>query len=373
MHAFEPDVAAERLVEVLTRLESPDAAPSTATVDASGFLHVNDYARLDLKRQERTGLPEFVFGPGKSVVQIAEILSAFAARGQVAIATRVAPEVAERVLEMAPLATYEAEARLVVLRPPKGLRAPSRRLPGRMALLAAGTADKAVAEECRAIARHMGVQVETFYDVGVASIQRLLDVIPAVKECQAVVCVAGMEAALPSVVAGLVDCPVVAVPTSIGYGASFNGVSALLTSLNSCAPGVATVNIDNGFGAAAVVAKMFRQMRSATLAEKSTRPTKAPRGGEGVTSSSGLNANRSRSARAAKSDPATAADAMVEAAAQGAEKTKADGSPSKAQRLPSANGNGKPRRSARGQSQSPPFAVNKARPAMSQSVAAALF
>ena len=202
------------------------------------------FAHLDLDRQRRRGVPEVVYGPGKSPEQSAAILERLNAAGQNGCATRVPPEVAEPLLAALPGAVYHAVAR-VVTRDIKPL--PRRR--GRVAVVCAGTTDIPVAEEAALTAERLGSRVDRIYDVGVAGLHRLLRRTEALRAARALVVVAGMEGALPSVVAGLVDRPVIAVPTSVGYGASFGGLAALLAMLTSCASGVTVVNIDNGFGA----------------------------------------------------------------------------------------------------------------------------
>ena len=204
------------------------------------------FANVDLGRFRRQGVPEVVYGEGKSAAQIAEILSVLKANAQLpALATRVDAQKARSLRrrfgrEM----EYFADARLVRLgkaRRPDGI--------GVVAVAAAGTSDLPVAEEAALVAETLGNKVERFYDIGVAGLHRLLSCAESLASASVVVAVAGMEGALASVIGGLVACPVVAVPTSVGYGASFGGVSALLAMLNSCAAGVSVVNIDNGFGA----------------------------------------------------------------------------------------------------------------------------
>jgi NCAIR mutase (PurE)-related protein len=202
------------------------------------------FAHLDLDRQRRRGLAEVVYGPGKSSEQIAAILKRLNAEGQNGWVTRVPPEVAEPLLAALPGAVYHATARMLT-RDVKPL--PRRR--GRVAVVCAGTTDIPVAEEAALTAERLGSRVDRIFDVGVAGLHRLLRRAEALRTARVLVVVAGMEGALPSVVAGLVDRPVIAVPTSVGYGASFGGLAALLGMLTSCASGVTVVNIDNGFGA----------------------------------------------------------------------------------------------------------------------------
>lgn len=201
------------------------------------------HTRLDHHRALRQGIPEIVFGEGKSAAQIAEIVEALLRQGPRAVVTRIDVDTAAAVSEVVPRTTYHPEARMLVvdLEPLDAV--------GGVAVVSAGTTDRSVAEEAAVTAAVMGNEVVRFPDVGVAGLHRLLDCLPALREARVIVVVAGMEGALPSVVAGLVAVPVIAVPTSVGYGASFKGIAALLTMLNSCAPGVSVVNIDNGFGA----------------------------------------------------------------------------------------------------------------------------
>ncbi|WP_201318099.1 nickel pincer cofactor biosynthesis protein LarB [Paenibacillus sp. EPM92] len=206
------------------------------------------YAQLDLHRAERTGFPEVIYGEGKSAEQIAAIMERLSAHSDRVLATRVSADKAAAVLERFPGAVYRAEARaLTWLRggqtPDASGTAPY------IAVVCAGTSDVPVAEEAAVTAECFGTRVERVYDVGVAGIHRLFRRLPLIRGADAVVVVAGMEGALASVLGGLVAVPVIAVPTSIGYGASFQGVAALLSMLNACAPGISVVNIDNGFGA----------------------------------------------------------------------------------------------------------------------------
>ncbi|GIX05208.1 MAG: phosphoribosyl carboxyaminoimidazole mutase [Planctomycetaceae bacterium] len=199
-------------------------------------------ARLDLDRLTRCGYPEVVYGPGKSVETLLEIIERQQQAGQPSLITRVSPEQAEPLLQRFPQAIYHPLARTLRLETAE----PSSRQ-GLVMILTAGTTDRPVAEEAAETARWMGCEVQTFFDAGVAGPQRLLQLVPSLQQADVLVVVAGMEGALPSVAAGWVACPVIAVPTSVGYGANFQGLSALLTMLNSCAPHVAVVNIDAGF------------------------------------------------------------------------------------------------------------------------------
>lgn len=215
------------------------------------------HSRLDLQRELRCGHPEVVFGAGKSPGELQEICCALLERHQRFLATRVDDAGARAVLEAIPEANYQESARALHL----DLREDPPAV-GRVLVLSAGTSDRAVAEEAALTASYLGASVEHRADVGVAGLHRLLAQADALREARVVVVVAGMEGALPSVVGGLVERPVIAVPTSVGYGASFEGLAALLAMLNSCAAGVTVVNIDNGFGAGYAAAQINRLAES---------------------------------------------------------------------------------------------------------------
>jgi len=243
----------------LTELRQLLDAVRDGTVDASAasdrILHalraapLDDlgYARVDTHRHFRQGFPEVVFGIGKTPAHIAAIAERIVGGGHSLLVTRATPEAFDAVRAIVPDAAYHADARAIT-RPandiPKGR--------GTILIACAGTSDLPVAEEAAVTAQLMGNVVDRLYDVGVAGIHRLLRERDRLQAARVVVVVAGMEGALPSVIGGLVSVPVVAVPTSIGYGASFGGIAALLGMLNSCANGISVVNIDNGFGAACV-------------------------------------------------------------------------------------------------------------------------
>jgi len=211
------------------------------------------FARIDHHRHLRRGFPEVIFCPGKTVEQVTAIFGRLAKTGGTVLATRAEPEVFEAVRAMHPEAEYYREARAVVIH---GEEKPEPA--GCIAIVSAGTADQPVAEEAALTAELVGGRVERLYDVGVAGIHRLFDNWDILKNARVIVVVAGMEGALASVVGGLATCPVIAVPTSVGYGAHFNGLAPLLTMLNSCATGVAVVNIDNGYGAGYIAALINR-------------------------------------------------------------------------------------------------------------------
>jgi NCAIR mutase (PurE)-related protein len=220
--------------------------------DASDFVHV------DLDRPRRCGQPEAIFGEGKTADEIIVILQRLHQAGQNALATRLSPEKAEAVHAATPGSVWHRRARIVHL--PQVPPAQPREVRGTIAIVCAGTSDLHVAEEAAIVAEIYGNPVERFWDVGVAGIHRLMAHLPALREASVIIVVAGMEGALASVVSGLVSTPIVAVPTSVGYGASFGGVAALLAMLNSCAAGVGVVNIDNGFGAAVMADRINRRL-----------------------------------------------------------------------------------------------------------------
>jgi pyridinium-3,5-biscarboxylic acid mononucleotide synthase len=209
------------------------------------------FARVDTHRTFRQGFPEVVLGLGKSPEQIAAIAERIVANGQSLLVTRANPDAAEAVRAVIPAATYHPAARAITLK--QGDVAPGL---GTVLIACAGTADLPVAEEAAVTADIMGNTVDRLYDVGVAGLHRLLHEQRRLQDARVVIVVAGMEGALPSVIGGLVRVPVIAVPTSVGYGASFDGLAALLGMLNSCASGVTVVNIDNGFGAACVASRI---------------------------------------------------------------------------------------------------------------------
>ena len=216
-----------------------------------------DYARLDHHRPLRTGWPEVVLGAGKTTAQVSGIVAAMAGRGHPVLVTRATPEMYAAAAAAVPAAEYHELARCIVV--PGG--EPEGRHDNGLLIVTGGTADLPVAEEAALTAELMGCRPERLNDVGVAGLHRLLAQRERLLQARVIVVVAGMEAALASVVSGLVPAPVIAVPTSVGYGASFGGLAALLGMLNSCAPGVGVVNIDNGFGAGYLAAQICRMPR----------------------------------------------------------------------------------------------------------------
>jgi pyridinium-3,5-biscarboxylic acid mononucleotide synthase len=209
------------------------------------------FARVDTHRHYRQGFPEVILGLGKTPSQIAAVAERIVARGHSLLVTRASKEAWEAVGAVVPQATYHEDARAITLRQadiPDGI--------GTVLIACAGTSDLPVAEEAAVTADIMGNTVDRLYDVGVAGLHRLLSEHDRLRRARVLIVVAGMEGALPSVIGGLVNVPVIAVPTSVGYGASYGGIAALLGMLNSCASGVAVVNIDNGFGAACLASRI---------------------------------------------------------------------------------------------------------------------
>jgi NCAIR mutase (PurE)-related protein len=237
-----------------------DVATGRTSVDdavdrlrALPFERVTD-ATLDHHRELRTGQAEAVFAPGKTAEQVRTATAALVATASGAVlVTKATPEQFHAVLAAVPDATYRPRSRLIVARPAR-----SERPLGSVAVVAAGTSDLPAADEAAESATALGLDVRRVTDVGVAGLQRVIAARAELREADVVVVVAGMDGALPSVVAGLIDRPIVAVPTSVGYGASFEGLAALLAMLNACAPGVTVVNIDNGFGAALAAHRILR-------------------------------------------------------------------------------------------------------------------
>ena len=226
-----------------------------------------EWARIDHDRARRRGFPEVIYGPGKTPEQVGEIFARLAARNPNVLCTRTDEAGRDQARSRLPAEALDQ----LEWEPRSGLlslwRDRSVRQQGTILVLSAGTADQRVALEAKRCAEVMGNRVEALADVGVAGLHRLLAVLPTLERARVIICVAGFEAALPSVVAGLVHCPVIAVPTSTGYGASFEGLSALLSCLTSCAAGVTTVNIDNGFGAAYAASLINRVGHGPTEAE----------------------------------------------------------------------------------------------------------
>ncbi len=210
-------------------------------------------ARIDHHRELRTGIPEVVFAEGKTAAQVVAIAQELLARAGAVLVTRIDEAKAKALGSVVEGLDHYADARIAMVRP---AAMPDSR--GHVAVVSAGTSDQGVAEEAARTLEFLGVGVRRYRDVGVAGLHRVLAERERLREASVVIVVAGMEGALPSVLGGLVDVPVIAVPTSVGYGASFGGLAALLAMMNACAPGVTVVNIDNGFGAAVAAASMLR-------------------------------------------------------------------------------------------------------------------
>jgi pyridinium-3,5-biscarboxylic acid mononucleotide synthase len=249
-----PDDLRSTLERILESVRSgaisvDEAAAAFGARDARDGL---DFATLDHLRAARTGFPEVIYCPGKTPDQVGAIALAILNRAATVLATRATREHFDAIRAIAPDALYESDARIVVVERERLPRA------GSVCVISAGTADRDVAAEAAITLDVMGNTVARVDDVGVAGLHRVLGHIGALRTANVVVAVAGMDGALPGVIAGLTDKPVIAVPTSVGYGASFGGLAALLTMLNACAGGVAVVNIDNGFGAACVASRINR-------------------------------------------------------------------------------------------------------------------
>jgi len=232
------------------RLDPAEAERQVLQVVSATSIENLGFARLDHHRADRQGFPEVVFGQGKTPDQVAQIAQAIVSRGHSLLVTRTDATAYAEVARRVPDAVFHEQARIIER------RVPEPRGNGVILVAAAGTSDIPVAEEAAISAEVMGNDVDRLYDVGVAGLHRLLAELTRVHRARVIIAVAGMEGALASVIGGLVRVPVVAVPTSVGYGASFGGVAALLAMLNSCAKGVSVVNIDNGFGAAAIASRI---------------------------------------------------------------------------------------------------------------------
>lgn len=234
----------DRLSELLCRVAagSLEVRAAAQEILSSTYLDIG-VAKLDVHREVRSGVEEAVYAEGKTAEEVLLIADRLLSEKGRLLVTRLDAEVATELRARHPTAIYHERARVLHCGEPQ---APSHRV----SLLTAGTSDLAVGEEAAVCAEWMGAEVDRHHDVGVAGLHRLLSRVEAVRAADVAIVAAGMDGALPSVVAGLVKCPVIALPTSVGYGASFRGLAALLTMLNSCTPGVAVVNIDSGFGAA---------------------------------------------------------------------------------------------------------------------------
>ena len=246
----------ETIKALLESVHQGSCSPSEALLQLKDLPYEDlGFARLDHHRALRTGQSEVIFCQGKQPDHIISILTHLGAKAKNVLATRLDPENAEKILAHFPSAQYDFQARCLLLRP---LEDPT--ISGRILIMTAGTADLPVAQEAWLTARYLGHEVDTLFDVGVAGIHRLLGQRELIERAEVLIVVAGMEGALASVVGGLVEQPVIAVPTSVGYGAHFQGLAALLSMLNSCASGIGVVNIDNGFGAASLASAIVRRI-----------------------------------------------------------------------------------------------------------------
>ncbi|HEX3985454.1 MAG TPA: nickel pincer cofactor biosynthesis protein LarB [Acidobacteriaceae bacterium] len=245
----------ESILELLARVQAGETSPDQALRHLAKLPYEDTgFARIDHHRALRLGLPEVIYAAGKSPAQVAEIFARMAEAGGSVLATRASAEAAAAVQARVPQAVHYETARMIGFNPDE-----KRETAGPVAVVCAGTSDLPVAEEAAVTAEYLGCAVARIWDVGVAGLHRILAERESLNAARAVIVCAGMEGALPSVVGGLVAAPVIAVPTSVGYGAAFGGVAALLGMLNSCSPNVCVVNIDNGFGAAYVAAMMVKQ------------------------------------------------------------------------------------------------------------------
>ena len=248
----------EMILQLLESVQAGQTTPASALRDLARMPYEDaGFARIDHHRALRLGLPEVIYSAGKTPDQVAEIFARMAAAGGGVLATRADAAAYAAVRLRVPGAVYHEQASIIGLQPstPKEPAGP-------VAVVCAGTSDLPVAEEAATTAEYLGCEVTRIWDVGVAGLHRILAAREGLSTARAVIVCAGMEGALPSVVGGLVAAPVIAVPTSVGYGAAFGGLAALLGMLNSCSPNVCVVNIDNGFGAAYVAAMMVRAQGS---------------------------------------------------------------------------------------------------------------
>ncbi|MBE9054645.1 nickel pincer cofactor biosynthesis protein LarB [Sphaerospermopsis sp. LEGE 08334] len=256
----------ENLKSLLESVANGTISPDTAfeSLKDLAYESVGEFAKIDHHRHLRTGFPEVIWGPGKTPEQIAQIMEVMRHRTSVVMATRIQPDVYSILQKKVRGLQYFELARICAIIPHEI----QPRFTGEIGIVSAGTADLPVAEEAAITAQLYGFRVQRLWDVGVAGIHRLLNNRHLLNSASVLIVVAGMEGALPSVVAGLADCPVIAVPTSIGYGASFGGLAPLLTMLNSCAAGIGVVNIDNGFGAAVLAGQILRTSEKLRLSSE---------------------------------------------------------------------------------------------------------
>lgn len=245
-----------RLAEILEKVRSGELSPEAAaeTLRILPFAALDSYARVDHHRELRTGTPEIVYGESKTAEHIAALMESMAAGGGGALATRVDPEKAAAVAEIVDAVEYRERARSLVMWP----QTPRPAGRGPIAVVSAGTSDLPVADEAATALEFLGAEVRRADDIGIAGLQRVVEAAEGLRECTVAIAVAGFEGALPSALAGLIPAPVIAVPTSVGYGVGLGGFAALITMLAGCSPGVIAVNIDNGVGAAVAAARINR-------------------------------------------------------------------------------------------------------------------
>lgn len=246
----------QKISEIIARIESGEMDIVSALSELD-LKPAEEHIHLDHSRHERCGFPEFIFGERKTLDQLQTITSRMAESGKPVLITRIAADFAEILLKDHPSAVYDRTARTFLLKPQ-----PFPSLKGMVVIVTAGTTDMPVALEAKYTLDACGCGTELVADSGVAGIHRLLTRMPSLKNADAVIVVAGMEGALPSVVGGLVSCPVIAVPTSIGYGTALGGLTAMFAMMNSCASGVTVTNIDNGFGAGCAAARIINSKKS---------------------------------------------------------------------------------------------------------------
>ncbi|MEE9503072.1 MAG: nickel pincer cofactor biosynthesis protein LarB [Candidatus Aminicenantaceae bacterium] len=236
----------KQLEKLLIQVQKGELSPKDALKILKDFPYEDlNFAKIDHHRELRRGFPEIVFGAGKTDTQILKIAEAILKKGSNLLITRVEPKVYTKIKKQIPKTRYNSLAKAIYLKqknPPPGK--------GRIVIITAGTSDIPVAEEATVTCEILGNEVDKIYDIGVAGLHRLFGELGTIKKARVIITAAGMEGALPSVIAGITEVPIIAVPTSVGYGTSFKGLAALLAMLNSCPGGLAVVNIDNGFGAA---------------------------------------------------------------------------------------------------------------------------
>jgi pyridinium-3,5-biscarboxylic acid mononucleotide synthase len=254
-------MGATSLDDVLNRVKEGSMDVKEAKTLLSSFEDIG-FAKVDHQREDRTGFPEVIFGEGKTVEQMIDIIESLKKNTNRVLATRISEEKAEKVMSVVADLDYNESARTLFWRHPDE---PALLYNGYIAVLCAGTSDLPVAEEAAVTAEAFGASVKRMYDVGVAGIHRLFHHLEEIENATVAITVAGMEGALTSVVGGLISNPIVAVPTSIGYGANFQGVSSLLSMLNACSPGISVMNIDNGFGAGYYATLIHKNHRNTIL------------------------------------------------------------------------------------------------------------